>query len=290
MDAIRIATILCSIVALMASAEAQERVSFPSNDADLTKAAPTMLPGLLYRPSGPEPHPAIVLMHGCDGLYRTDGTLTPRHEDWADRFHGQGYVVLHVDSFTPRGLREICSRRERSVRAGVERARDAYGALLFLQSLPFVRAERIGLMGWSNGGSTVLWSVRDKARARPAALPRGDFRAAISFYPGCRAPLENGDGWTTRIPMQLLIGAKDDWTPAAPCEALIEREKAAGAPVELVLYPDAVHGFDAPNSRMRVRGNVATTASGTAMIGTDPQARADAITRAPAFFAKHLKD
>jgi hypothetical protein len=34
--------------------------------------------------------------------------------------------------------------------------------------------------------------------------------------------------------------------------------------------------------------NIATTESGSATIGTDPQARHDAIERAPAFFAKYL--
>jgi dienelactone hydrolase len=278
------------LLAFATAAVAQERVSFPSNDADLTKGAPTRLEGLLWRPSSPGPHPGMVLLHGCGGLYRgASGTrLTARHQEWAELFAAAGYVTLHVDSFGPRGVREICHTKGRTISPGVERARDAYGALLYLQSLPEVRPDRIGLMGWSNGGSTTLWTVASRARSRPKELPRGDFAAAVAFYPGCRAALENKAGWSTAIPLLVLVGADDDWTPAPPCEALVARERSRGRPVDLVVYPGAYHDFDAPGMKLHMMKNVATTQSGTATLGTDPAGRADALTRVPAFFARHL--
>ena len=281
---------LAALSTLSVSAGAQNRVTFPSNDADITRSSPTVLNGLLYKPPGEGPFPAIVLMHGCGGLFRTNGRLTSRHDDWAQRFHGLGYVVLHVDSFTPRGLREICTVKERTIEPSRERARDAYGALLYLQSLPDVQADRIGLMGWSNGGSTTLWTVLARITARPKSLPHGDFRVAVAFYPGCRTPLEYKSGWMTRIPLLILIGERDDWTKAPPCQELVSRAKARGEPVEIVVYPNAFHDFDAPDSPVRVRTGIATTESGTATIGTNPEAREDSIKRAPAFFAKHLRD
>lgn len=267
----------------------QEKVSFSSNDTDLTRGKPTHLEGLLYRPDGEGPFSAIVLMHGCGGLYDRGGGVTARHDEWARRFRKLDYVVLHVDSFTPRGEHEICTQKGRKIAPGRERARDAYGALLFLQGLSFVRPDRIGLMGWSNGGSTTLWTILDPVSARPKTLTHGDFRAAIAFYPGCRAPLEYRDGWKTQIPLLVLTGENDDWTPASSCRALADKAAALNMPFTLHVYPDAHHGFDAPNSPLRVLRNIATTASGTATTGTDPQARADAIERAPAFFARHLK-
>jgi dienelactone hydrolase len=231
-----------------------------------------------------------VLLHGCGGLYRHDSNrLTARHADWAERFAREGYVALHVDSFSPRGFTEICRVKGRSVSPGLERARDAYGALLYLQSLPGIDPARIGVMGWSNGGSTTLWTVASHAKARPSALPKGDFAAAIAFYPGCRAALQNKDGWSTQIPLLVLIGAEDDWTPAEPCQTLVAREAKRGAPVELVVYPGAHHGFDAPGQPLRVLKNIASTASGTATTGTHPASRENAIVRASRFFARHLK-
>ena len=58
--------------------------------------------------------------------------------------------------------------------------------------------------------------------------------------------------------------------------------------MEIVTYPNAFHGFDTPNSPVRVRRDIATTPTGTATVGTDPQARADAIARVPEYLARHL--
>jgi dienelactone hydrolase len=58
--------------------------------------------------------------------------------------------------------------------------------------------------------------------------------------------------------------------------------------VEIVAYPGAFHGFDAPDMAVRVRHNIAGTRSGTATVGTDPTARADAIQRVPAYLAARL--
>lgn len=279
---------MSAVLAASGSALAQEKVRFPSLDSDLTGAAATQLEGLLYRPAAAGPAPAIVLMHGCGGLYGRDGAPTPRHHEWAWRLQGLGYVVLHADSFTPRDLREICSSKERTISPSRERPRDAYAALAYLQSLPFVQADRIGLLGWSNGGSTTLYTVDSAFAARPKGL-RHDFRAAVAFYPGCRAPLNRKTGWTTAIPLLILIGEADDWTQAEPCVDLAGRAKGMGAPVDVHVYPGAYHDFDAPNVPLRVRRNVGTTASGTATVGTDPAARVDAIERAPAFLARYLR-
>lgn len=276
-----------ALLAASGGAQAEESVSFPSHDGDLTGGAPTTLSGVLYRPAGDGPFAAIVLMHGCGGLYERSGRLAPRHADWARRFHSLGYVVLHVDSFTPRGVKEECTVKHRPVQPGRERVRDAYGTLLYLQALPFVRAERVGLMGWSHGGSTVVWTVAEGAAGRPRTLDNGDFRAAVAFYPGCR-PMLQSRTWTTRIPLEILHGEKDDWTPIEPCRALVQRVRTWGAPVQIVTYPNAFHGFDTPNSPVRVRRDIATTPTGTATVGTDPQARADAIVRVTDYFARYL--
>ena len=50
------------------AAHADEVVSFPSLDGALTGATPTALRGLLLRPSGAGPFPAVVALHGCSGL------------------------------------------------------------------------------------------------------------------------------------------------------------------------------------------------------------------------------
>ena len=260
-------------------AVAGEPIRFPAHDADQAKGGPDQLDGLLWSQPGPGPHPAIVMMHGCGGLNRRDGQPTARHLDWAERFAARGFVVLHVDSFGPRGLREICSQSRRSIRTSVDRAQDAYAALRYLQTRPEIRPDAIVLLGWSNGGNTVLWAMASDIAARPSALAY-DYAAAIAFYPGCRALAERRRGWSPVAPTLVLVGDADDWTPAEPCRRLAA---TTGSMMELMIYPGAFHDFDAPDMAPHVRRNVGSTASGTATLGTDPDARADAIVRVPAF-------
>src|SRR5262245_16396773 len=103
------------------AAQAEESVSFPSRDEDLTGGAPTMLSGVLYRPSGDGPFAALVLMHGCGGLREKSGRLAPRHADWAQRGGRLGYVGLELASFGPGGLRELWPAKGRPVPPGAER-------------------------------------------------------------------------------------------------------------------------------------------------------------------------
>lgn len=251
-------------------------VTFPSRDGDLTHSSPTTIDGWLFRPPGAGPFPAVVALHGCAGLYARGGELTARHRDWAERLVGEGYAVLLPDSFSARGVDEICSRDERTIRTAYERNRDAWGALTYLRSQPFVRADRVALLGWSNGAMTVLAAVAAQTRARPAdAAPP---RVAVAFYPGCASTLARAD-WSPMAPLHVLIGALDDWTAPQPCEALVARTQAAGGSADIVVYPGAFHDFDDPGMAVHTRGNVASTASGRATLGTNPAARADAIAR-----------
>ena len=60
-----------------AMAAGPEPVEF--REGDLT------LKGLLYRPDGAGPFPAVVGMHNCGGLVNTSGTVATRYRDWAQQ-------------------------------------------------------------------------------------------------------------------------------------------------------------------------------------------------------------
>jgi dienelactone hydrolase len=42
----------------------------------------------------------------------------------------------------------------------------------------------------------------------------------------------------------ILIGELDDWTPARDCSRDMARRSGEGAPVKLIVYPDAYHAFN----------------------------------------------
>src|SRR5205823_7405703 len=74
-----------------------------------------------------------------------------------------GYVFLLVDSFRPRNANELCSVQGFDLELYRTRPKDAYGAFSYLQARPFVRGDRIGLMGWSQGGGATLFSIGNRS-------------------------------------------------------------------------------------------------------------------------------
>ena len=284
-----LASIAFILLVAASAAPAQTSVNFTSLDGT------TNLVAHLGRPDGDAPRPAVVLMHGCSGLLNAKGRILGLYRAWARALAVQGYVTLTVDSASPRGFGQTCSATPDRLTMWRDRPKDAYAALQYLQAQPFVRGDRVGLIGWSQGGGVVLLTINDKSIGRPADLAT-DFKAAVSFYPGaCAERLQTKpftavepNGWTTQVPLLTLFGEADTWTPFKPCEQFISAAKARGNPVELKSYPSAVHAFDAPNLERRELPAYRTGNGPVPVIGTDREARSDAFVRVLEFMKLHL--
>jgi dienelactone hydrolase len=241
------AALACALLCSLSHAWAQEHVSFPSLDGPGN--APVMLVGKFFAaPSSPAP--AIAMFHGCGGAFDRRGALTRRMREYAALFNRRGMHVLVVDSLTPRYEKELCTQRASKRRVTqASRRLDALGAIEYLAGRDDVDAKRIGLIGWSNGGSTVLAATNLRHRDVAAATTKPAF--AIAFYPGCEADLHRG--YEPSAPVLMLVGQIDDWTPAAPCVALAR--SAAEPRPEIVVYAGAGHGFDS-DAPVRLRKDV----------------------------------
>jgi dienelactone hydrolase len=269
---------------------ALETVHFASLDGR------TNLTAYLGRHPGSAPRPAVVLMHGCSGLLNDKGRIIALYRAWMRALFAKGYDVLTVDSAASRGFGQTCSAGPNRITMWRDRPSDAYAALAYLQAQPAVEGDRVALMGWSQGGGVVLLSINDKSIGRPAALSQ-DFKTAVAFYPGvCHDKFQSKpwtqvepQGWTTQVPLLVLFGAADTWTPLAPCEAFLAGAKARGNPVELKIYPSAVHAFDAPNLPRTELPAYRTGNGPVPVIGTDKEARADAFPRVLEFLKLHLQ-
>lgn len=258
-----------------------ETIRFPSADGTTT------LVGYLFRPDGKGRRPAIVLLHGRSGPYSsraggvyTAATLSGRHLTWAGFWQEQGYVALLVDSFGPRGHAEGFPRgsyRERPPEVSEQTVRplDAYGALAYLRTRADVVGDRIGLQGWSNGAMTALVTMSDNAPGIVKPTAATGFRAAVALYPGCNMEHVRSR-FVPYAPVLMLIAAEDDEVSPATCQQLAARSRAAGAPVEIVVYDGAEHNFDDPG-RAKQAG-----------VG-NRQATADARARAARLFETALK-
>ncbi len=230
---------------------------------------------LLFKPEGKGPFPAIVGLHGCGGLWRGEGNLNAREREWAKHFVELGFVVLFPDSFTSRGYpKGICHEAGAANEMHqVERPQDAYAALQWLQRQTYIQPEKIILMGWSNGGSTLLATLDENQKARPKDL-KYDFHYGLAFYPGCFQTTKNPI-WKNIIPISIFHGEKDDWCLARYCQKLSNQHG-----LDLHLYADAYHDFDAPNMPLKKVKDLprAPGASKGATVGTNEKARQEAFS------------
>jgi dienelactone hydrolase len=259
--------------------------------------AAAQIPIEVQKPSGSGPFPAVVIAHDCSGLGNPSSGAPAR---WARELVSKGYAVLIPDSFSTRGFPNgVCTdaRPSRNDVSPPNRARDVYATLAHARTLAFVDGKRVGLMGGSHGGSTTLASMLapDSDTAPLAAEKRAGFAAGIALYPSC-APSTRTWHSPTGVyrpiaPLLILMGEKDDWTPAAPCQALTDAARRAGHPVSIKIYPGAHHSFDsaAPIRFVATRINANAPGGRGATTGGDPSAWSDSIQQVLKFFAEHLK-
>ena len=287
-------TTTAAAIALTVSlaAEAQDKITFPSTDGDLLGGKPTVVTGYLYRPQGLGPFPAVVGMHGCNGVVDTDGTVRPLYGTWGEVLSREGYLVLLPDSFGSRGHGDLCAMQpnQQPVQPAREIPRDSYGALAYLRSRSDVRPNSVAILGQSYGAGAMFHTIAVDTLPKDV-LPEHDFRAAVAFYPGCQRFLTREPTWLPRVPLLFLMGEADNFTPPAPCKELLSRLAAGGAPpVESHFYPNVYHAFDHPNSPLRVLTNVKLPPDGhSPTVGTNKEARDDAILRVKQFLAAKLR-
>src|SRR3989442_2051768 len=177
----RACVVLLALIALAGCAPM--RVGFPN----VTPGPPLTVPGWELRPDGDGPFPAVVLLHTCHGVSKSTHA-------WARWFRDRRYVALIVDSWAARGIGNECDEKTPDV-PSTERFDDTAGALRFLHAQRFVDPNRIGVIGWSDGGVLSIAVVNgprlERARRRGGTLEPPGFAAAIAVYPGGGYPLGN---------------------------------------------------------------------------------------------------
>lgn len=180
--------------------------------------------GNLYRPLGDGPFPAVLSPHGHWAYGRLENTAINSGPGRAINLARQGYVVFTYDMVGYNDSQQVphTFSGEREYLWGLSLSGlqlwDSIRALDFLESLPYVRRDSIGMTGESGGGTqTFLASAVDQRIA--VSVPVN----MISLHmqggclcenpPGLRLETNNVEIAATIAPRPLLmISATGDWT------------------------------------------------------------------------------
>ena len=162
------------------------------------------------------------------------------------------------------------------------RAQDAFNAAICLRTLPTIQPDHIGIVGFSHGGSTALYT----ALASGAPTDRGGrpFQAVVAYYPGCLLKVRGEPEKILGEPASdvlILIGENDDWTLAPDCLKYVELQSGFPHAPTIKVYPGAVHAFDAAyRVGLDEHGHLQ---------GAHPEARADSYVMTKTFLDARLK-
>jgi carboxymethylenebutenolidase len=219
---------------IAAFAATSKNVSYSSGDETVT--------GVLYTPEGNGPFPALVVIHEWWGL-----------NDWvkeqASKLSDQGYVTLAIDLY--RGKVATTPEMAHEIMRGVPEdraARDLHAAIVFLESQPNVKKDRLGAIGWCMGGGYSL----------DVALQEPTLKADVINY----GHLATDDATLKKINAPILgfFGAQDQGITPDSVKKFESQMKALDKKVDVTIYPDAGHAFENPNNTAGYRINDAADA------------------------------
>lgn len=273
--ALAVAGVLASIVSLRAvpAASEPERILVESPAAlgwvpilrqDVAGVARIQVGGHLVLPEGVQsPVPVVVIVHSSGGL-------GAKEREYARALSREGIGAALPDSFTPRGVRHT-GRQQESV-TSLTMVADAYAVLNRLVQHPRVDPRRIGVVGFSKGG-TVAMLAADEHFRRALADGTNRFAAHVAFYPSCATQLTAPR--PTAAPLLMLMGELDSYTPAEQCERYVGRIRGAGFAVRSIVYRGAPHAWD---SRLPVHSSEFDYSYGRCTIELDESGRAVELT------------
>jgi dienelactone hydrolase len=204
-------------------------------------------------------------MSGCAGLNIPPDVAQQKMV--VDHYVGHGIAVLILDSLTPRGMPDGVCDRASEMTIYLRRADDAYSAYKALAAMPDIDAKRVFLQGYSHGANAATLAVNPKIVEEHGGAV---FAGVVAYYPYCV------DDMAFAAPTLIVVGDKDDWTPAARCKAIMDRPN-----LELFILPGQTHGFTMPlDGPVDFLGH---------HIVYDEKAAKDAQEHADGFMAAHMK-
>ena len=204
-------------------------------------AADGPMPGYRAMPKGSGPFPVILVIEEIFGVH-------DYIKDICRRLAKAGYCAVAPELYARQGDLSKMTDAKVIIRDIISKTPDAQwiadldAAAAWAVSASHGDPSRIGTMGWCRGGRGV-WLY---------AAHRKDLKAGVAWYGpvgGERTDIQPRTATDLaadlNAPLLCLYGGADTGIPVPDVEAARDKAKAAGKSVELVVYPEAPHGFHA---------------------------------------------
>ncbi len=229
----------------------------------------TELDGWCLKPPGFDPskrYPLLVHVYGEPAgqtvvLDRWGG----RNEHWHRKLAQRGFVVVSVDNRGTPAPRGRAWRKSIYRQIGILASKDQAEAMRELERRwPFVDPSRVGVWGWSGGGSMSLNAIfryPELYQSAVAVAFISDQKLYDTIYQEryMGLPEGNPDGYRDGSPITfaanlkgnllLIHGTGDDNCHYQSCERLVNALIAANKPFSMLAYPNRTHSIsEGPNT------------------------------------------
>ncbi len=233
--------------------------------------------GVLAKPTDFAPGkrlPLLFVIHGGPQSVDTQQKLSRRDSTYypIERFVARGALVLMVNYRGSAGYgEEFRSLNLRNLGVGDEL--DFRSAIAHLDRLAYIDPERVGTMGWSQGGYLSAFLATHSGRFKAASVGAGvsdwrmqytqtDLYLGEAAYHGHATPWDDPAVYAktapityiqnARTPTLLQHGEKDPVSSPANAYELYRGLKDHGVPVRMVVYQGFGHGIDKPRANRAV--------------------------------------
>lgn len=216
----------------------------------------------------------VVILPGSSGLTVFDDD---RHYfDTANRYNELGFDVLVVD-YKPAVRASANAPESASPGEKIEWITERAIEWMWHEH-PRTRTRQGVIAAWSLGAEGAMRLVNDDRKTKSLQIG-----SAVFFYPTNFEQVELDN----QVPLLILIGDKDDVTPAAAARAMVESRSAGAAQVDLVVYPGAHHGFDIESLTMPRTVRLLPLFGPSATFFYDANAAREADQRVSAFLTEN---
>jgi dipeptidyl-peptidase 4 len=246
----------------------------PVEFLDLAADDGTKLSASIVRPpdfDASRKYPVLIDVYGGPHLQRVRNEWDTDPEAlWLQMMAQKGYIIFTLDN---RGSYFRGHAFETPIyhQMGKVELQDQLAGVKYLKTLPYVDSSRIGIWGWSYGGTMTLealFNAPDVFKAGVSIAPVSDWRlydtAYTERYMG--RPQDNPDGYTESSPvnqaarlrgkLMLVHATGDDNVHFANTAELLNELIASGKyPASLMIFPGRGHGMgDIPTYIALFRG------------------------------------